>query len=466
MIPFKSMIQGRIHLTKWILVALIIILSTYFISQKKQNEPALLSKENLSEDRDQKSFFGDSKSARAQLAQLITPQIQNNQFPDTISYLDLDLEQKGAKFKFHYTIDQDLQTKAEKLLRQYQPDYGAIVMMNAETGEILTMTSFIKEQNDLPFQNLNLMATFPAASVFKIITAATAIDLKGVDPQHQIAFNGGNYTLYKKNVLSEHVTKWTRFISLKDAFARSINTAFGRLTLENIKPHELSNYANRFMFNQEIPTDFKLEKSLAQIPNETGFELTQVASGYNRFNTMSPVHGAMIAATIVNYGKMVAPYIVKEVQLNDETIYQGKKLDLGLILSQASAEKVQTMMEQTVLAGTSRKTFRKLLKDKKFKEVEMGGKTGHFSGLNPKGTNDWFVGYATDGENKVAIAAITVNIKKWTVKSSALAEMMIRDHFKNVLDEKAQSHLQLKKQDQPPLGSDQSPAVNLKSDKI
>ena len=42
---------------------------------------------------------------------------------------------------------------------------------------------------------------------------------KGVDPQHQIAFNGGNYTLYKKNVLSEHVTKWTRFISLKDAFA-------------------------------------------------------------------------------------------------------------------------------------------------------------------------------------------------------------------------------------------------------
>ena len=36
----------------------------------------------------------------------------------------------------------------------------------------------------------------------------------------------------------------------------------------------------------------------------------------------------------------------------------------------------------------------------------------------------------------IAIAAITVNIKKWTVKSSALGEMMIRKYFKERLEEK------------------------------
>jgi cell division protein FtsI/penicillin-binding protein 2 len=98
-------------------------------------------------------------------------------------------------------------------------------------------------------------------------------------------------------------------------------------------------------------------------------------------------------------------------------------------MTKASATKIQNMMEQTVLSGTSRKTFRQMVKDKKFREIEMGGKTGHFTGMNPKGTTDWFVGYATDGETKIAIATITVNVKKWTVKSSALAQMMFKKNY-------------------------------------
>jgi len=56
--------------------------------------------------------------------------------------------------------------------------------------------------------------------------------------------------------------------------------------------------------------------------------------------------------------------------------------------------------------------------------------------MNPKGRTDWFVGYASDGEDKIAIAAITVNIRKWTVKSSALGEMMFRKDFKEKIAEK------------------------------
>jgi cell division protein FtsI/penicillin-binding protein 2 len=43
---------------------------------------------------------------------------------------------------------------------------------------------------------------------------------------------------------------------------------------------------------------------------------------------------------------------------------------------------------------------------------------------------DWFIGYASDETDKIAIAAITVNVQKWTVKSSALGEMMFRKYFK------------------------------------
>ncbi len=389
-------------------------------------------------------FFNDSKpeskensaqtnlTERKQIAESIGSAIKNNQWP---TEKEFTLNNEKNKLNINYTLDLSLQKESDDLLKKYKPDYGAIFMIDAKTGRILAMSSF--QKSDPKATNLNLRATFPAASVFKVITASAAIDHSGINPDHKIAFNGGNYTLYKKNVLSETVNRWTRFISLKDAFAKSINTAFGRLAIENIEPKVLNTYAEKFMFNKELRTDFPVEISNAQIPADKGFELSQVASGYNRFNTMSPVHGAMIAATIINDGRMNLPYVVDELtDSNKNIVYKGQTASNEQIISVESAAKVQSMMEQTVLAGTSRKTFRKMLREKKFREIEMGGKTGHFSGENPKGRTDWFVGYASDGDNKVAIAAITVNIQKWTVKSSALGEMMFRKHFKSVLEEK------------------------------
>lgn len=410
-----TMFQGRSRTTKWILVSIVIIASSalFFYSGDSQD---------ASEVHEKTTMFGTQSQARKKIADAIGRNLWNNQLPKQIEIAD-----KGL-VDIVYTLDKDMQEQSEKLLLRYKPDYGAIVMMDASTGKILALSSFVK--GDPKAENLALRASFPAASIFKIITAATAVDRKGVEPQDQIAFNGGNYTLYKKNVLSEKVNRWTRFISLKDAFARSINTAFGRLTLETLDPQDLAEYVKRFMFNKYIPADFDVEQSTAQIPEEKGFEMAQVASGYNRFNTMSPIHGAMIAGAIVNDGQIVAPYLVEEISQNHEILYKGEAFQIGQAITAESATKVREMMEQTVLSGTGRKSFRKLLKDKKFQEVEMGGKTGHFSGLNPKGTNDWFVGYASDGETKVAIAAITVNIKNWTVKSSALAEMMFREHFR------------------------------------
>lgn len=374
--------------------------------------------------------------AKKVISEVISDQISKNKFPTEVQVtVKSDEKPVSSTYQVDYTIQDDLQNHAENLLKTYKPDYAAIVMMDAKTGEILAMTSF--QKNGSKKDNLAVKATFPAASIFKVITASTAVDKVGISPDHKIAFNGGNYTLYKKNVLSDRITRWTRFISLKDAFARSINTAFGRLSLENLEPQDLSNYANKFYFNQDIPSDFDVDQSNARVPEEKGFALTEVASGYNRFNTLSPVHGAMIASTIVNDGLMPAPYIVKTIK-NDqsEVVYSGEAQSQGQIIAADSANKVREMMEQTVLAGTSRKSFRKMVRDRKFQQVEMGGKTGHMTGTNPKGRTDWFVGYASDENSRIAIAAVTVSVKYWTVKSATLGEMMFRKYFKDKIEER------------------------------
>lgn len=403
------------------LVILALGLSTAFIAHSSSEESKV------------ERSLSNKESSKEFISNYLTEKLEQNDFPEKISFTTKSKKQKKLNlYNIEYTLVPSLQNKADELLKKYRPDYAAIVMMDAQTGEILAMTSFDKKNTEKT--NLALRASYPAASIFKVITAATAVDHAGVSPEHRIAFNGGNYTLYKKNVLSDRITRWTRFITLKEAFARSINTAFGRLSLETLEPSNLSDYADRFYFNKEIKTDFSFDKSNATVPKEKGYALTQVASGYNRHNTLSPVHGAMIASTIINDGQMPIPYLVKSISNSEnEVLYFNNSTDLSSVISESSSEKVKEMMEQTVLNGTSRKSFKKLVRDKKFREIEMGGKTGHFSGTKPRGRNDWFIGYASDGEKKIAIAAITVNVKQWTIKSSAIGETMFREYFKNKL---------------------------------
>ncbi len=375
-----------------------------------------------------KSEFKSINEMRNVIADKIGPDLNRGQWPQEISIPGALGEQSGH---IQYTIDNELQAAAGKILETYKPDYGAVVIMNAESGKILALQSFQKNQTiDM---NLAFRGTFPAASIFKIITAAAALDkYPDVTPETEVSFNGGNHTLYKKNVMSNAVTKWTRSMSLREAFARSINTVFGRLTLERLNPQDLEEYAIKFGFNQNIKTDLPFDPGYTEIPKEKNFHLTELASGYNRVTTMSPIQGAMIAASIASDGKMPVPYVVEKIQSNDgRTLFQAEPLTAGQSMTVSGAQKIQELMEATITQGTSRKSFRTLVKDKKFKELILGGKTGSLTGEDPKGKVDWFVGYAKNENQKIAIAALTVNVQKWTIKSSQMAQMLFRTHFKD-----------------------------------
>ncbi|PIS09919.1 MAG: penicillin-binding protein [Bdellovibrio sp. CG10_big_fil_rev_8_21_14_0_10_47_8] len=363
---------------------------------------------------------------RAKLSEQIGPYVLHNQWVPEINWSS---DQGTEKVLVHYTLDDTLQEASERLLKSYKPDYGAIVMMDASTGKILALTSYQKNDSDAP--NLALRGTFPAASLFKIVTATAALDRHNVTPDTIVMFNGGNHTLYRKNVMSTKVNKWTREMTLREAFARSINTVFGRLTLEKLVPQDLEDYAIRFGFNQNIDSDLPFDSGFTEIPKEKGFRLTELASGFNKVTRMSPIQGAMIASAIAEDGVMHVPYVVDKVETHDGRIlFQAEPVTAAVTMSPEGAEKLKDLMEATITQGTSRKSFRSLVKDRKFRELVIGGKTGSLTGDNPRGKVDWFIGYAINDDQKIAVAALTVNVRYWTVKSSYLAQSLFRTHFK------------------------------------
>ncbi len=410
----------RISLYRRFTIAVILVLFVGLGISSLFVEPETLSKNS------------DARSQRSAVSLRLQPYLETQaSLPDAIqtSFQGEDPQ----TFHVKYTIDPHLQKVADDLLKRDKPDYSAIFMMDAKTGRVLVYSSFQKEG---PYENLLQKATYPAASIFKIVTATAAFDKKGgVSPQHKIQFNGGNWTLYKKNVMLDQITRWTRTVSMREAFAKSMNTPFGKIGLQLLEPRELEHYAERFLFNRQIPTDFPVDPGVAVIPTEKNFELSEVASGYNKLNLMSPVQGAMIAATVVNGGKMMSPYMVSQLTDNENKVYyQGAPLLMHEAMTEESSHKVRELMEETIISGTSRRTFSSLRRNRKYSEIEMGGKTGHLTGKNPQGQVDWFVGYASSGGKQVAVGIVTVNKKFWTVKSSYLGQSLFKKTFEEDLE--------------------------------
>lgn len=357
--------------------------------------------------------------------------VMENSYP---SEIELTLNNEKIKAHINYSIDKEKQEFISKMFSSYKPDYGAFVAMDAQTGQILALHSYTKEENELG--NLAIKSIFPGASIFKVITASAAIDTGKMNAQTVVPFNGRSHTLYKSHLKSDKETKWTRHLPLKNAFANSINTVFGKIGAYILNDDDLLKYALKYGFNAKIPADFPVESGQTMIfdmPTEDDvYQKAEAASGYTRDITLSPVHGALIASTVANDGNMMQPYLIESIKSEDgRLLYKPFEKIAKKVLSLDSAKEMQVLMEETVARGTSRKHFKSLLRDQDYDDVEMGGKTGSLTAANKLGKCDWFVGYAIRGERKIAIASLTVHKKYWTVKSSYLASQFIKEFFED-----------------------------------
>ena len=361
---------------------------------------------------------------RALISQTISPPLSNGRFPLRISVNHKDTPHPSS---IQYTIDSSLQNATAAVLEHYRPDYGVFVAIDPESGHLLAIASHQREGT--PEHNLALRAGYPAASVFKIITAAAAVDLGKVQADTVLPFNGKETSLYRKNVLHHKNNQWTRHFTLKKSFAKSVNTVFARMGIELVTREHLLAYAERFGFNQSLGSDFILDNSTFQLTSDDPWLIAKTAAGYTRETTLNPIHGAVIAATIANGGYRVRPTLV-DALIEDHGIilYETPPTTRIRVLASKTTDQLQEMMETTVRLGSAKSSFKNFFRGD-YSEVRVGGKTGTLTGLNPPGRYDWFVGYAHRGEKKLAFASLCINREYWHVKSAYVARKAIEHYF-------------------------------------
>lgn len=265
------------------------------------------------------------------------------------------------------TIDQNIQffieEKVKEAYKKYKPKNITFIVMSPKTGEILAMASlpnfdpnkYYKEKNSEVFKNPALLS-FEPGSIFKPITAAAGIEEGVITPQTTYVDKGavkiGGFTIKNSDLKAHGKRTMTQVIE----FSLNTGVVFIQQRLGRTK---FVNYVKKFGFGKKTGIDLfgeelgNIENIVHPRSNEKLIECANASFGQGI--SVTPMQILTAFTAIANQGKMVKPYIVKEIRSPDGKIKKTKRKVLGQPISAETASRVSAMMVSTVKNGYSKK---------------------------------------------------------------------------------------------------------------
>jgi penicillin-binding protein A len=352
-----------------------------------------------------------------------------------LNLADIHIDAEGAfvnlpdKSVVRLTVNPKLQRTAQALLKAFKIPESSIVLMDVESGHILAYASHVEGK---PQRDLNVEATAPAASVFKMVTASALVDNGTANLEEQHCYLGGENKLTERD-LEPDPARDKYCVTLPQAMGRSINTVFARNALRHLNKEKLAAAGAAFSFNKAVPFDVPVQASTLQIPDDN-LNFARTAAGFWH-STLSPVHAAWMSATVARGGMGIRPVIVSSVQTasGKKTYVLGDAKPGTRMVSEKAANALRVMLEQTVSDGTSFKAFHDRNRTPFLPNVTVAGKTGTLTDANAQKYYTWFTGFApsvkSEGLRQVAVAALAANGAIWRVKGNVIAREMLRAAF-------------------------------------
>ncbi|MFB7356499.1 peptidoglycan D,D-transpeptidase FtsI family protein [Streptomyces gardneri] len=299
---------------------------------------------------------------------------------------------------------------------------GAVVAIEPSTGKILALastpsydpTSFagysgkdekawvaLEKDKTKPKQNRAIREIYPPGSVFKVVTAAAALESGKVTDINAATETPEGWKIPLSRVPMKNHSGGCANASLNEALRVSCNSVFAKLG-DDVGRDKMVEMAEKFGFNAE---QFTPVRSAASVYDKQADRGGNALSSIGQFNTATtPLQMAMVTAAIANDGKLMKPYMIdKLVAPNLDVIKQNDPEEMSRPVSPENAQKLQQMMENVVSKGTGAKA------DLNMDGVRVGGKTGtaQHGEKNAKRPYAWFISYAkTDQGSPVAVAVI------------------------------------------------------------
>ena len=297
--------------------------------------------------------------------------------------------------------------KIQKIVESNLADRkGSVIIMDPHTGEVIAMASSpgfnpsifvdknsssisgIFKNRDAPLINRSISASFPPASVFKLISATAGLETKKISLSKTFVCTGSTFVGRRQfNCWSEHGEQ-----NLIQAITHSCDVFF---------------YKTGLILGPQIIHDYALKLGLGksssfELPYETeGFIPSALWRKMNKFQNwyegdtanlvigqgdvlVTPLQVARMMAVFANKGYLVTPYIVKAIDGKDVTSYQRRFSNLGL--KEGTVENIRLGLRDVVVDATGTGNVLSGL------PVSVAGKTGTAQ-APPGSSHAWFAGF-------------------------------------------------------------------------
>jgi peptidoglycan glycosyltransferase len=307
---------------------------------------------------------------------------------------------------------------------------GAVVALDPQNGAILAMASYpsydpnvlathngsqlnaadeaLLKQAGNPLLNRAIDYTWPPGSTFKIVTSSAYLTKNPSSNTQTSVYSPTTLTLPQtSHVLTnndgEVCGSGGGQASLITAFAQSCDTTFGSLGM-TLGGATLNNFAELFGMNSStLKIPMPVTPSNYVIPPSKALTAFSAIGQYS--DTVTPLQEAMFAATIANGGKLMTPYLVKQVTASDlSTVDATSPVQLSQPVSPSVASDVGQMMLAVVQDpdGTANAYNTAAV------GFTMAGKTGTAqNGANNTGLDDAvFTSYAPYDNPQIAVGVI------------------------------------------------------------
>lgn len=297
------------------------------------------------------------------------------------------------------TLNAALQNAAYEALGSYN---GAVIAMEPDTGKVLAMVSkpdydpnsieeiwesLITDSSSSVLLNRATQGLYPPGSTFKILTTLSYMR------QHPSEFRNFQYDCTSQLVVDDMtINCYNNTVhgqeDLKSAFAHSCNTAFAKIGME-LDNDDFHSLCEEFLFNKALPTTMQHSTSAFVLDDDSSYGEEMTTAIGQGDTLVTPLHMALIGATVANGGIMMKPYCVDHIETYDgDVVSKTSPSKYKRLMTTEEARVLTEYMQETVASGTATSLG--------WYNFTVAGKTGsaEYVSNGYEGTHSWFVGFS------------------------------------------------------------------------
>lgn len=337
---------------------------------------------------------------------------------------------------------------------------GAVVAIDVNTGEVLTMASYpsydpmiylagsddkeaqkkktelLLDNENSPLLNRAIQGTYTPGSTFKPITAIAGLE-EGIITKDTIIYDRGVSVLggWKFKCLEYRMGLGAHgSLNLRRAIATSCNIYFHELGVR-VGIDNIDKWAKEFGLGEltgvDVPGELRglrANRSTKKMLRNDAWRVADTAqTAIGQFdNTFTPIQLANYIATIANGGRRFKPTIVKRIESSKGEIIKENESefhDIGLKKETVSAIQ-EAMAAVAKRGGTAGRTFSNF-------KVKVAGKTGtpETGSESKHSSNAVFVCYAPVDKPQIAVAVV-IERGVWGTNAAPVARDVLAEYFK------------------------------------